>query len=776
MGALTRRRIGLALGLWRLLRHQSRVCRHFPIAGRRRDPTGGADAARWLGLVRIGNRSHHALLCPPPGAVTYRLLAAPRSTVEAWCGFLPADAVTNRSSVEFVITARVDGLGSSLTRRLRLDPPRSRSDERWHRLALALGNVAPQTIELTLSTRLAEGGGDGPASAIWGEPQLKWRRPGRDVRRVFHAAFSQLLQGGPLAAGRTLHGRLSESSHPPLYDMWLAQRTPSENDLARMRTNSASFPYRPLVSVVTPVYNTDSRWLRACIESVKAQAYPHWQLCLADDGSTRQETLALLLEYQGDPRITVHRLAQNRGIAQASNAALDLAQGEFVALLDHDDEITPDALFEVVAYLNQHPDTDFIYSDEDKLELDGSRSGPYFKPDWSPEHFLNNMYATHLVVVRRMLLQQIQGFRPGYEGAQDYDLVLRLMDRTTRIRHLPKVLYHWRKIPESTASAIAAKPFADDAGKRALQDYYRRNDVNAEVLSTAYPCFYRTRFAIRGEPLVSIVLPPLADRDPLSPDARDVCDRTVRTLLERTRYRRFEVLLPAASGNAGSAQEIVRHLPGREVPVDADVIGHRTTILNQAASRAEGEHLLFLDWGLAATDDDWLAALLEYSQQEPIGAVGGKLIYPDGSLEHIGLLVGVNGAAASALHRHPSSSPGYWGNAIIARNCSAVSGACLMTRRHVFEQAGGFREELHWFADVDYGLRITSAGHRVVFTPHAALVHSGPFAPVAGDTAREEERRLRALWGDRLQQDPYYNPNLSRDSPDYEPDLSFQSA
>ena len=176
--------------------------------------------------------------------------------------------------------------------------------------------------------------------------------------------------------------------------MWLAQRTLSPNDLARMRAASESFPYRPLVSVVTPVYNTDARWLRACIESVKGQAYPHWQLCLADDGSTRQETRDVLLEYQGDPRITINRLTQNVGIARASNAALDLAEGEFVALLDHDDEVTPDALFEVVACLNEHPDTDFIYSDEDKLELDGSRSGPYFKPDWSPEHFLNNMYAT----------------------------------------------------------------------------------------------------------------------------------------------------------------------------------------------------------------------------------------------------------------------------------------------------------------------------------------------------------------------------------------------
>ena len=377
-------------------------------------------------------------------------------------------------------------------------------------------------------------------------------------------------------------------------------------------------------------------------------------------------------------------------------------------------------------------------------------------------------------MVRRTLLEQIEGFRTGYEGAQDYDLVLRLMDRTTRIRHLAKVLYHWRKIPESTASAIAAKPFADEAGKRALQDYFRRNTVNAEVLSSGYPCFYRTRFAIRDEPLVSIVLPPVGDNVPLSSEARAVCDRTVRTLAERTRYRRFEVLLVTSPGNAAYGKEIIRDLPGREIPVDDGLIKHRTGAAEPGGFSRRRR--------TSAVPRLGTGCLRRRMVDRPPGILpaGGyrrrrrKAVYPDGSLEHVGMLVGVNGVAASALYRHPSSSPGYWGNAIVARNCSAVSGACLMTRRRVFEQARRFREDLCWFADVDYCLRIISAGYRVVFTPYASLVHIGSFAPVGCDASREEASRLQEAWGDRLAADPSYNPNLSRDSPDYEPDLSFR--
>jgi GT2 family glycosyltransferase len=442
-----------------------------------------------------------------------------------------------------------------------------------------------------------------------------------------------------------------------------------------------------------------------------------------------------------------------------------------VAFLDHDDEISPDALVEVVAHLNEHPDTDFMYSDEDKLELDGTRTVPYFKPAWSPEHFLTNMYTCHLMVVRRSLIESIGGFRPGFEGAQDYDLVLRVIERTARIGHVAKVLYHWRRIPESTAGREDAKPFANDAGRKALQEYADRNRLDAEVVPGDFRYLYRVRFAVRGEPLVSIVLPamPVGSR---SDALIRACEATARTIAAGTAYRPIEVLLPVADDRSlEGATKLLGPLPYRPVRVGPDHIA-RAGQANVTAAAATGEHLLFMDWGLQAAEPQWLNALLEYSQQRAIGAVGAKLLHPDGSLKHIGIVLGVNGVAARPFDRHPRSSLGYWGTAIAVRNYSAVSGLCMMTRRDVFQQVGGFREEMRSLADVDYCLSVTSKGYRIVFTPHAELTHDDP-RPAPPAAAQDEDAvTLRSRWASRLSRDPFYNVNLSRTSPDYEPDLS----
>jgi glycosyltransferase involved in cell wall biosynthesis len=766
MNPIHLRRLQMAFGLFRLVRHQSHLCRWMPISVLDAGQGEGDEAgARWLGSIRLGRRTHHALFVPPQFQAAYRFIAPPRSRVVAWCGLMP-DGLPDGGRVEFVATIRHPRTSRELTATLQLSPG---EDQRWHRLVLELGNSEVQQIELTLAIRMESAVSAGTPLAIWGEPRLEWRRPVSELRGILLAAGRLGLRGKLLDAARTLHGRLSERSYGSLYQMWLRQQSPSTGRLAEMRRQAGSFAYRPLVSVVTPVYNTDPRWLRACIESVKGQAYPDWQLCLADDGSTRAETHEVLREYQGDPRIKIKRLAANAGIAAASNEALALADGEFVAFLDHDDELAPDALFEVVAHLNQHHDADFIYSDEDKLELDGTRSDVYFKPGWSPDHFLTNMYTCHLMVVRRELVERIGGFRRGYEGAQDYDFVLRLMDHTTRIHHLPKVLYQWRKIPESTAGGEGAKPWAHDAGRLALEDYLRRNQLNAEILPGGYQYLYRVRYHVQGEPLISIVLPALPDPDAFGNNGRSPLERTLAMLDERTAYRRFEVVVPVA-GVSHPALPIPKNLAVREVPLDGAPIRGRLRQQKRAAVHARGEYLLFLDWGLQSMDADWLTALLEFSQQSGIGAVGAKLHYADGSLKHIGLLLGVNGAAAPACHRHPRSSVGYWGAAIAARNYSAVSGECLMTRRAVYQEVGGFDEEMGGLADVDYCLRVTDAGYRVVFTPHARLVDEDSSDQSAAADANDASR-LQMRWRDRLARDPYYNANFSRDSPDYEPDV-----
>jgi hypothetical protein len=308
----------------------------------------------------------------------------------------------------------------------------------------------------------------------------------------------------------------------------------------------------------------------------------------------------------------------------------------------------------------------------------------------------------------------------------------------------------------------------------ALEDYVRRNKLDAEVLPGALRYLYRVRYRIKGEPLISIVLPAVPDAG--RGDGRSACERTLTMLAERTAYRRLEVILPVERGRAADLTlQIPRNLTVCEVPMDAAVIRSRVRQQTLAAAAATGDHLLFLDWGLQAIDTEWLTALLEFSQQAAIGAVGAKLHYSDGSLKHIGIVLGVNGVAAPAFHLHPRSSFGYWGTAIAVRNYSAVSGDCLMTRRQVYAEVGGFDDEMGRFADVDYCLRVTRAGYRVVFTPYASLVQDTS-SRSTGDTDAHEGNGLQTRWSDRLARDPYYNPNFSRDTPDYEPSLTPSSA
>jgi GT2 family glycosyltransferase len=776
MNQMFLRRAGMAVDMWRLFRYQSQLCRWLPIdvADVGTDVSTNAVDAGWRGRIRFGRCAHHALLVPPGLQARYRFVAPPYSRFVAWCG-LASDESGYRNDVEFVATVRTEQPVRERIARLRLRPNREPADCHWRKLVLELQNREAQQIEVTLAIRMEQTGSGARPSPFWGDPLLEWPRPIGERRRALHGAGRLARRGRFIAAARTLHGHLSEGSSASLYQVWLRQHSFSPARIAEIRDRSASFLYQPLVSVVTPVFNTDPRWLRACIESVKNQAYPNWQLCLADDGSTRAETRALLREYENDPRIRIKMLATNGGIAAASNEALTLADGEFVAFLDHDDELTPDALFEAVALLNQHRDADFIYSDEDKLELDGTRTDVYFKPDWSPEHFLTNMYTCHLMMVRRALVERIGGFRQGFEGAQDYDLVLRLIDQTSRIHHVPKVLYQWRRIPESAAGHYGAKPGAHNAGRLALEDYVRRNKFDAEILPGALKYLYRVRYRIKGEPLISIVLPGVPNVVASAND-RNACERTLTTLAKRTTYRRVEVLLPVERERvADLALQIPRNLTVREVVLDSAPIRGPLSQQKRAAAHATGEHLLFLDWGLKPDDSEWLTALLEFSQQASIGAVGAKLHYPDGSLKHIGIVLGVNGVAAPAFHLHSRSSLGYWGTAIAVRNYSAVSGDCLMTRRDVYNEVGGFDDSMGRLADVDYCLRLTRAGYRVVFTPYASLVQDRP-SPSGVDTDAHDRNSFQMRWNDYLGRDPYYNPNFSRNTPDYEPYLRASAA
>jgi GT2 family glycosyltransferase len=604
--------------------------------------------------------------------------------------------------------------------------------------------------------------------------RLLGRSP-RAILRTLRIAWVKYRTGGIEPLLQQVRDAPNADEHDAAFQQWIARNTPGPADLARFAEDAATLPWRPRISVVTPVYNTDPPYLRACIDSVRSQVYPEWELCLCDDASPSEETRAVLREYGDDPRIKVRFLERNAGISAASNAALELATGEFVALLDHDDELTPDALYQVARFLNEHRDADMVYSDEDKLDLAGRRCDPYFKPDWSPEHFLCTMYTCHLMVVRRSLLTDAGGFRQGYEGAQDYDLVLRLMERTRRIFHLPRILYHWRKLPGSAASTNAAKPWALDSGRKALEDYVRRGGAGAEVLPGCAPGVFRMKFQIRGEPLVSIVIP--------TRGTGDLLVQCLTSLAAHTAYRRTEVIVVADQPISDAALHALQPLNARVIHAiqDAGVPGaagsetrgpefNFSRKINVGARGAKGYHLLLLNDDVEAIEGEgeWLSAMLEYSQQEEIGAVGAKLVYPDGRLQHVGILLGVCGTAAHAFHQHGGSTVGYASSALRPGNFSAVSAACMMTRRAVFDALGGFDERLPVdFNDVDYCLRARQAGYRTVFTPYAQLVHHEAASTGRRFPDESSAELIRQRWGAVLDCDPYYNPNLTRHFPDY---------
>ncbi len=551
-------------------------------------------------------------------------------------------------------------------------------------------------------------------------------------------------------------------SEPPeaQYQRWLERHRSTHQDVAKMKAAIEAFSYTPVISVVTPVYDTDEIWLRKAVESVRAQIYPHWELCLVNDGSTQPHVREILDQYvAAEPRVRVEHLPGNQGIAGASTHGFRLATGDFVALLDHDDELPPEALFEVVKRLNEDPNLDLIYTDEDKLELSGQRVEPTFKPDWSPDLLLSMNYITHLAVFRRSLLGEIGGFRLGFDGSQDYDLLLRFTERTQRIAHIPKVLYHWRKIRGSAAASPAAKPFAYEAGRRAIEEAVRRRGYEGVVKNTR-PGQYTVRYRLRRTPLVSIIIP--------TRDRWTLLQECLRSIEEKTSYTHYEILV---INNDSREPVTARGLEGvgRTWRV-LDYPGpfNFSAINNLGAAHAKGDVLVFLNNDTQVIERDWLTAMLEQAQRPEVGAVGARLHYPDGRIQHAGVVLGVGGVADHAFKGQPGDAFTYFALGSVVRNCSAVTAACMMVPRRVFEEVKGFDERLAVaLNDVDLCLRLRQRGYLIVYTPFALLYHheSGTrgklFPP-------KEEELVWTLWGDVIRRgDPYYNPNLTLSRTDW---------
>lgn len=533
---------------------------------------------------------------------------------------------------------------------------------------------------------------------------------------------------------------------PEDYERWC--RSHEFRDIQAAAEAVRRLERQPLISLVTPAYSTPPHVLRACIDSVRAQSYPRWELCIVDDGSPGPDVERTVRELaREEPRIRFERLPVNGGIARATNAAIALASGEYVGFLDHDDLLRPHALAEVVLRLAAEPETDVLYSDEDKVDMEGRRFAPYLKPELSPDLLRAVNYVCHFLVVRSELLRDVGGIRPGFEGAQDHDLILRLLERTSRFAHIPKVLYHWRALPGSTSVDASAKPAASEAGRRAVAEHLQRLGEKAEVL-TAAPGLYRVRYVHEARPSVSVLM-----AHPASPEwlaAR------VRTVLDTTAWPEFEVLVPGPPGRDVRFDGRVRVVPCAEELSP----GARANLL---AREARGSMLLWLEPGVEPTDPAWLDELVSQALRPEVGVVGARVAGSDGCVRHAGLGWDAAGRPVSLFAGLPDPALGPFGASHWPRNLLAVSGECMMVRRDTFERLGGFDETFSGAgAEVDFCFRAVGSGLRVLYTPHIRLMRSSDrereplFAP--------DLERLRARCDPlmRAGRDPFFHPNLGQ--------------
>lgn len=548
------------------------------------------------------------------------------------------------------------------------------------------------------------------------------------------------------------------------YQIWLKLNTPTDKNIEKYREDSKNFRYRPKISVITPVYNVDEKWLKACIESVINQVYDNWELCLVDDASTKSHIKKVLESYKNkEKRIKIKYLEKNLGISGASNEALSLATGDFVGFLDNDDELTSDALYEIVRLINQDSELNFIYSDEDKIDKNGRLFNPFFKPNWSPDLLLSCGYTNHFSVYRREIVDMIGRFRTNFEPSQDYDMLLRFIDvideRT--IGHISKILYHWRQISGSTAKDPYAKNgLVIEMAKSALKDALDRRNIRATVLDGKWPGSYRIKREILGNSLISIIIP--------TKDKLEFLKNCIESIKNKTTYKNYEILI---IDNNSVELETLEYLDKLKLEPNLTVLRYSekfnfSKINNFGAYHANGDYLIFLNNDTEVISSDWIEAMLEHAQRSDVGAVGCKLLYPDKSIQHAGVILGlspdpVTGVAGHIFNKFNYDNQGYFGLINTVRDYSAVTAAVMMIRKNVFEHVGGFNEDLAvCYNDVDMCLRLREKGYLIIYTPYAELYHYESLSRCL-DIDIHEARYMLNKWSIIIKNDPYYNRNLS---------------
>jgi len=547
------------------------------------------------------------------------------------------------------------------------------------------------------------------------------------------------------------------------YGLWRKQHAIQKPNIEEF---TQSLSKAPKFSILVPVYNTNIDFLKSCLDSVLEQFYPYWELCIADDFSSDTEIKNILESYKNkDDRIKIIYRKQTGHISEATNSALSLASGEFVCLLDSDDLLSPDALYEIAKLLKNQPEIDMIYSDEDRLSEDGRFIEPFFKPDWSPDTFLSVMYTCHLSTYRRSIINDIGGFRVGYEGSQDWDLALRFTEKTNKIAHIPKILYHWRIHSNSTASGLPVKLYANTSSKKAIEEALLRRNEPGNVITCQDKTKYTVRYKIKDySKKVSIIL--------LTKDKPELLSDCLQSIFSLTSYPNYEIILVDNGSKLSTTKKLINEWKQKESQrlkvLHLDIPFNYAVINNYAIYKSNGEYILLLNDDTKIIDNDWLDAMIEYAQRPSIGAVGPLLLDSDNKIQHAGVIAGSGGVAGNAyIGKQLENTDGYFYNLHYPRNVAAVTGSCLMCRREVFNEIGGMCEELAVsFNDTDLCFKILDCGYMNIFLPHVKLYHYESQTRGNEDTSEKKERFIeevsimRDRWMKYISNDPFYSPHL----------------
>ena len=558
-----------------------------------------------------------------------------------------------------------------------------------------------------------------------------------------------------------LHERFEPEEIP--YGPWFEIYRPKAEELARQEKRK--WKHEPLISVIVPAYRTPVKFLEEMIDSLLAQSYKNWELCIANSSPEDQEMMACLEAYaKKDARVRFKNLEKNLGIAGNTNEALAMAKGEFTGLLDHDDLLAPDALYQVAKAVEEEEGIDVLYSDEDKVRADLSEHfQPHFKPDFNEDLLRANNYICHFFVVRTSLAREVGGFGTSYDGAQDYDFIFRCTEKAEKIHHIPEILYYWRTHQASTADNPESKLYAYEAGKRAIEANLERSGLKGQVSLKKDYGFYRVKYEVTGEPLISIIIP--------NKDQKDTLKQCIDSIFERSTYKNFEILIVENNSTSKEIFEYYKELKGREKIrlLKWDKPFNYSAINNYAASKAKGDYLLLLNNDIEVITPDWMEEMLGHCQREGTGIVGAKLYYPDKTIQHAGTIIGIGGIAGHMFVNMQGSRSGYMHKASLQQDLSAVTAACMMVKKQVYEEVQGLEEKLTVaFNDVDFCLRVREKGYLVVYDPYVEMYHYESKSRGTEDN-KEKVRRfqseiefMRCRWEKLLKEgDPYYNKNLS---------------